>query len=290
MTRQHSSPKLSKLRSWLDRFASLIGREPQDKEELRTVLRSAEDRDVLSSEILGMIERILQVSDMQVREVMVPKSQMVVIEEGNTFDEVLPIVIHSGHSRFPVLDTMGKDVIGFLLAKDLLKYVFNEQDSFQLNTILRPAVFTSQNKRLDVLLREFRINRTHLAIVLDEYGNVAGLITIEDVLEQIVGEIEDEYDIGEEDGHIKPLDDGSCIVKATTTLKEFNHYFHTRFSNEKYESIGAMLIKDFGYVPKRGEITKIKTLRFKILHSDNRRIYLMEVKRLKQPRFRKKII
>jgi len=171
-----------------------------------------------------------------------------------------------------------------------LKHHFNEDQPFQLSHIIRPAVFTSQNKKLDVLLREFRINRNHLAIVLDEYGNVSGLVTIEDVLEQIVGEIEDEYDIGEEDGYIKPLDDGACIVKGATAIKDFNHYFHTRFNAQNYDTIGNLIIKYFDYVPQRGEITKLKDLRFKILHSDNRRIYLMEVKAIKKhSKFKKKI-
>jgi magnesium and cobalt transporter len=269
----------SKSRSWLGRLIRLLGKEPKNKEALMAILRNAENRHVLSSEMLGMIERILHVSDMQVREVMVPKTQMVIIEQDHTLKDILPIVIESGHSRFPVLDSTGKDVIGILLAKDLLKHHADDARPFNISMILRPSVFTSQSKRLDILLREFRINRNHLAIVLDEYGNVAGLITIEDVLEQIVGEIEDEYDIAEEDRHIKQLDDGSYIIKSATTIEEFNDYFHSHFRDDEFDTIGGIVLKGFGHVPKRGEHIKIQEFRFKILHSDNRRIYLMEVRK-----------
>lgn len=276
------SKKGNKHRSWLERLSTLLGREPQDREQLMEVLRDAGTRNVLSTEMLGMIERILQVSEMQVREVMIPKAQMVVVQKNSKLEELLPIVIESGHSRFPVLDPTGKDIIGMLLAKDLLKYCFNrEAVKFKISDILRPAMFTPQSKRLDILLREFRANRNHIAIVLDEYGHVAGLVTIEDVLEQIVGEIEDEYDIEEEDGHIKKLDDGSFIVKASTLIEEFNEYFNTDFSDEEFDTIGGIVLQAFGHLPGRGESIKIQQFRFKVLHSDNRRIYLLEVKLIK---------
>lgn len=266
-------------RSWIERLSALIGREPQNREQLREVLRDAEDRDVLSGDMLGMIERILQVSEMQVREVMVPKAKMVVVKKTNHLEELLPIVIDSGHSRFPVFNDTGEDIIGILLAKDLLQYYFKKEKShFNMDDILRPAMFTPQSKRLDILLREFRINRNHLAIVLDEYGHIAGLVTIEDVLEQIVGEIEDEYDIDEEDGQIKQLEDGTCIVKAATSVDEFNEYFHSTFSDEEFETIGGIVMHGFGHLPLRGETIKLENFRFKVLHSDNRRIYLLEVK------------
>ena len=271
-----------KERSWLERLISVLAREPQDTEQLKDILRDMEDRDVLSADILEMIERLLQVSDMQVREVMVPKAQMVVISQGSHFDKILPIVIESGHSRFPVVDKTGKEIVGILLAKDLLKYGYKHGIAdFKITDILRPANFTPQSKRLDVLLREFRVNRNHLAIVLDEYGNVAGLITIEDVLEQIVGEIEDEYDIDVEDGQIKRLDDGTYIVKAATPIDEFNEYFHSTYSDEEFDTIGGIALQAFGHLPKRGESVKIDHFRFKVLNCDNRRIYLLEVKPVK---------
>ena len=272
----HKSKKKSR---WLTRLNTILAGEPKNRDQLMDILRDAEDRDVLSAEMLGMIERILQVSEMQVREVMIPKVQMVVVEKDNTLEELLPIVINSGHSRFPVLDPMGKEIVGMLLAKDLLKYYFNrEKNVFNLSEIIRPAIFTPQSKRLDILLREFRVNRNHIAIVLDEYGHVAGLITIEDVLEQIVGEISDEYDIDEEDGHIKKIDDGTYIVKSITPIEEFNHYFAAKFSDGEFDTIGGIVLQAFGHLPKRGESIKINNFRFRVLHSDNRRIYLLEMK------------
>lgn len=272
--------EITKPRSWIERLSALLHREPKNKEELMDLLRDAEDRQLLSNEMLGMIERILQVSDMQVREVMIPKAQMVVIQKNGKLSDILPIVIESGHSRFPVVDTTGKDVLGILLAKDLLRYFFNEKE-FEITALLRPAMFTPQSKRLDILLREFRDNRNHLAIVLDEYSHVAGLVTIEDVLEQIVGEIDDEYDVDDEiEGTIKKVDD-AFIVKAATLIEEFNEYFHTHFSDEEFDTIGGVVLQAFGHLPKRGESIKMQDLRFKVLHSDNRRIYLLEVKLLK---------
>lgn len=271
-----------KSRSWLERITAILAREPQDREQLMEILRDAEDRDVLSEEMLGMIERILQVSEMQVREVMVPKAQMVVIEQALTLEDILPIVIESGHSRFPVVDPTGKEVKGILLAKDLLKYYFNKvAQPFNMSDVLRAAVFTPQSKRLDILLREFRVNRNHIAIVLDEYGNVAGLVTIEDVLEQIVGEIEDEYDIDEDDAYIKKHDEDTYIVKAQTPIEEFNEYFHSKFADEEFDTIGGIVLQTFGHLPKRGESLKQQNFKFKVLHSDNRRVYLLEVKPIK---------
>ncbi len=274
-----SEKTANKNRSWLERLIALLAREPQNREELMEILRDAENRDVVSAEILGMIERILQVSDMQVREIMVPKANMVVIEKDSSLEEILPLIVESGHSRFPVFDPISKDIVGILLAKDILKYGFNQSiDPFRMAQVIRPATFTSQSKRLDILLREFRVNRNHLAIVLDEYGHVAGLVTIEDVLEQIVGEIEDEYDIDEEGGQIKKLNDGAYIVKASTLIEEFNDYFNAHFSDEEFDTMGGIVLNAFGHLPNRGEIIKIQPFRFKVLHSDNRRIYLLEVK------------
>jgi magnesium and cobalt transporter len=271
-----------KSRSWLERLSALLAHEPKDRNQLMEVLRDAQDRDILSSEMLGMIERILQVSEMQVREVMVPKAQMIMIEKDSELEKILPVVIESGHSRFPVIDPSGKEVTGILLAKDLLKYYFQEEKKpFAIADVIRPCVFVPQSKRLDILLREFRVNRNHLAVVLDEYGHIAGLVTIEDVLEQIVGEIEDEYDIDEEDSHIKKLDDGTYIVKASTLIEEFNTYFHTNFNDDEFDTIGGIVLQGMGHLPKRGESIKIQQFRFKVLHSDNRRVYLLEVKILK---------
>jgi magnesium and cobalt transporter len=267
----------TKNRTWLERFTDLINREPKDKAQLTEILRDAEERHLLSAEMLSMIESVLQVSEMQVREIMIPRSQMVVIDSTCSLDVILPLVIESGHSRFPVTDSNSDDIVGILLAKDLLKYYFRkEATNFEMANILRPAVFVPQSKRLDILLREFRINRNHMAMVIDEYGHVAGLVTIEDVLEQIVGEIEDEYDIDEEE-YIKKHLDGIYTVKAATPIDDFNEYFNTTFSDEEFDTIGGLTLKGFGHLPKRGETIKIENFNFKVLHSDNRRIYLLEV-------------
>lgn len=262
---------------WWKRLKQWIAREPKNRDQLVEVLRDSEERDILSAEALSMVESILEVSDMHVRDVMVPRNQMVTIQEKSTVENILPIVIESAHSRFPVLDTTGEDVVGILLAKDLLPYFFNPKNlSFHLEHIVRPAVFVPESKRLDILLREFRVNRNHIAIVLDEYGHVAGLVTIEDVLEQIVGDIEDEYDIDEED-EIKKHADGFYVVKATLAIDDFNDYFGTDWSDEAFDTIGGLVLKALGHLPKRGETITIDHFRFKILHSDHRRILLLEV-------------
>jgi magnesium and cobalt transporter len=272
--------QIQKPRSWLERLSDLLSREPKDKEQLTEILRDAEERDLLSSEMLGMIESVLQVSEMHVREIMIPRSQMVAIESDSTLDALMPLIIESGHSRFPVMDVTNNDVIGIVLAKDLLAYCFRQENQpFELKKILRPVKFVPQSKRLDILLKEFRINRNHMAMVIDEYGHVAGLVTIEDVLEQIVGDIEDEYDIDEED-FIKKYTDDSYTVKATTPIDDFNEYFNTTFSDDEFDTIGGLVSKGFGHLPKRGEKLKIENYQFKVLHSDNRRIHLLEVKKL----------
>ncbi|MHB1949505.1 MAG: HlyC/CorC family transporter [Gammaproteobacteria bacterium] len=264
-------------KSWFERLSDMLIREPKDREQLMLVLRDAEERDILSAENLRMIESVLQVSEMQVRDIMIPASQMVVIEHDSKLETILPQVIESGHSRFPIMDDSGNDVIGILLAKDLLKYCFKKSEAeFTLTDVIRPAVFVPQSKRLDILLREFRVNRNHIAIVIDEYGSVAGLVTIEDVLEQIVGDIEDEYDI-DEDIAIKKHSDGSATVKASTKIEDFNEEFGVNFSDEEFDTIGGLVMQAFGYLPTRGETIKIDKFIFKILHSDNRRIYLLEV-------------
>jgi len=268
-------------RSWFERVSTWLIREPKDREQLMDVLRDAEERDLLSADHLSMMESILQVSDMQVREVMVPKSQMASVKDNQGFEELLPIVLESGHSRFPVLDHASEEVIGILLAKDLLKYAYtHERGPFNVRERMRPVVFVPQSKRLDVLLREFRVNRNHMALVIDEYGYVAGLVTIEDVLEQIVGDIEDEFDTVD-DGFIKKHEDGSYTLKAITPVEEFNSYFHAKLSQDEFDTIGGLVAKGFGHLPLRGEMLKLKNFEFKVLHADHRRLHLLEVKVIK---------
>jgi magnesium and cobalt transporter len=279
---EDTEEKPHKQRSWLERLSDLVSPEPKDKEQLMVILRDAEDRDLLSAEVLSMIESVLQVSEMHVREVMIPQSQMIAVKSDSTLETLLPIVIESAHSRFPVIDDSGNEVLGILLAKDLLKYFFNKvSQEFNIKEILRPAVFVPESKRLDILLKEFRVKRNHMAIVIDEYGHVSGLVTIEDVLEQIVGEIEDEYDIDEDD-YIKKHPDESYTVKAATPIDDFNEYFNTKFSDEEFDTIGGLVLQGFGHLPKRGESQVIENFQFKILHSDNRRIHLLEVKKFQQ--------
>lgn len=279
----HSSKSVTKPKNFIERISALLSREPQTREELMKILHDAEDREVISNDMLGMIERIIQVADMQTREVMVPKAQMVVIAEEATLEDILPIVIESGHSRFPVMDKSGNHILGILLAKDLLKFCFiKDKTHFNLKNLIRPAIFTPQSKRLDILLREFRINRNHIAVVLDEYSHLEGIVTIEDVLEQIVGEIEDEYDIDEQESQIKKHNSTTFVVKANTVIEEFNDYFKTNFRDDEFDTIGGLVLQAFGHLPKRGESVKFGDFRFKVLNADNRRIYLLEVKPLKK--------
>lgn len=275
-----------KRHSWLKRLLTTLRREPKNQDQLKTLLRRAKDQHVLSSEMLSMLERMLQISDIQVREVMVPKGQLVVVEKGQQLNELLPLIIESGHSRFPVIDTTRDHIIGILLAKDLLTYCFDKNPvTFEVTDMMRPANFTAQSKRLDILLHEFRLKHNHMAIVLDEYGHVAGLITIEDILEQVVGDIEDEYDIDDEEDQIKKMNDASYVIKAATTINEFNAYFKENISDEDVETIGGWVLKSFNHLPKRGESVKIGPWRFKVLNCDNRRIYLLEMRPIK---FKKK--
>jgi hemolysin (HlyC) family protein len=265
--------------SLLERLSALLMREPEDREQLVTLLHSAYERDLLDSDALSMIEGVLQVSELQVRDIMVPRPQMDVIDVNETPDRFIPHVIATAHSRFPVIDKDRDDVIGILLAKDLLRYYAGEEE-FKVRDMLRPAVFVPESKRLNVLLREFRANRNHMAIVVDEYGGVAGLVTIEDVLEQIVGDIEDEYDFDESEDNIVRESSGHWRVKAQTEVADFNRAFGTDFSDEDYDTVGGLIIDRFGRLPKRGESITIGGLRFQVLRADSRRLHALQVQRL----------
>lgn len=278
MENEHHEPEIKTQRSWLERLSKALLREPQDREQLVDLLRDAEQRDLLDSHSLAMIEGVLQVSEMRVSDIMIPRSQMVVVNSNDSPEEYLPIIIESAHSRFPVLGEDRDEVVGILLAKDLINYLWqNEAAKFQLRDILRPAIFVPESKRLDVLLQEFRINHNHLAIVVDEYGSIAGLVTIEDILEQIVGEIEDEYDVPE-DLNIKKHSDTTYIIKALTPIEDFNQFFNANLSMTEFDTIGGLVLKAFGHLPKRGENIAIDRYRFKVLHADNRRIRLLRLK------------
>jgi magnesium and cobalt transporter len=264
--------------SWLDRLGALIMREPEDREHLVELLRSAHGRNLLDGEALSMIEGALQVSEMKVRDVMIPRAQMDVIDINETPDQFIPSVMGTGHSRFPVIDRDRDHVIGILLAKDLLRYYAGEEE-FNVRQMLRPAVFVPESKRLNVLLHEFRKNRNHMAIVVDEYGGVAGLVTIEDVLEQIVGDIEDEYDFDELEDNVLREKGGRWRVKAQTEIADFNQVFGTSLPDDEYDTVGGLVIHRFGRLPKRGESMALDGLKLTVLRADSRRLYTVQVER-----------
>lgn len=269
-------------RTWFSRLAKLLHAEPKDRDELVEILREAYGNDLIDVDALGMLEGVLQVSEMQVRDIMIPRSQMTVLEREMSMQEVLPIVVDSAHSRYPVVGENRDEVIGILLAKDLLPYFqLGSEDKFNLRDILRAAVFIPESKRLNVLLKEFRASRNHIAIVVDEYGGVAGMVTIEDVLEQIVGEIEDEHDF-EDDIYIMEHTAEKATVKAITPIEDFNEHFATNFSDEEFDTIGGLIVNSLGHLPKRGEQTQLGGYDFKILRADARRVHLIQVKKLKQ--------
>ena len=231
----------------------------------------------MDSEALAIVEGAIQVADLQVRDIMVPRSQMISIKATQTPREFLPAIIDAAHSRYPVIGESHDDVLGVLLAKDLLPLILQENgDKFNIKDLLRPATFVPESKRLNVLLREFRANHNHMAIVIDEYGGVAGLVTIEDVLEQIVGDIEDEHDV-EEDSYIKPLPSGDFLIKALTPIENFNEFFDSDFSDDEFDTVGGLVMSAFGHLPKRNEITEIGPYRFRILNADSRRIHLIRL-------------
>ncbi|HEX6004955.1 MAG TPA: transporter associated domain-containing protein [Burkholderiales bacterium] len=263
-------------RSLLERLSALLMREPEDRDQLIELLHGAYEHDLLDADALAMIEGVLQVSEMQARDIMVPRSQMDVIDVNESPDQFIPMVIQTGHSRFPVIGENKDDVIGVLLAKDLLRYYAGEEE-FNVREMLRPVVFIPESKPLNVLLKEFRKNRNHMAIVVDEYGGVAGLVTIEDVLEQIVGDIEDEYDFEDVENNIVPEKGGQYRVKALTEIPDFNAAFGTQYSDEEFDTIGGLILKRFGRVPKRGEQISFDNLSFRVLRADSRRLHLLQV-------------
>ncbi|QKE64565.1 HlyC/CorC family transporter [Aquipseudomonas campi] len=264
-------------KSWLNKLTQAFAHEPRNRQELLEVLREAHQNKLLDSEALAIVEGAIQVADLQVRDIMVPRSQMVSIKAAQTPQEFLPAIIDSAHSRYPVIGESIDDVIGILLAKDLLPLILeNGSKPFNIKDLLRPATFVPESKRLNVLLREFRANHNHMAVVIDEYGGVAGLVTIEDVLEQIVGEIEDEHDV-EEDSYIKPLPSGDFLIKALTPIDNFNEAFDTEFPDDEFDTVGGLVMNAFGHLPKRNEVTEIGEYRFRVLNADSRRLHLLRL-------------
>ena len=264
--------------SLIERIGAWLAREPEDREELVELLRASYERNLIDADALAMIEGVLQVSEMQARDIMVPRAQMDVIDIKESPDQFIPMVIQTGHSRFPVIGENKDNVIGILLAKDLLHFYAGEEE-FNVRDMLRPAVFIPESKPLNVLLKEFRKNRNHIAIVVDEYGGVAGLVTIEDVIEQIVGDIEDEYDFDETEDNILADRSGRYRVKAITEIGDFNEHFKTTFSDEDYDTVGGLVVGRFGRLPKRGESIAIEGFTFQVLRADSRKIHSLLVEK-----------
>jgi magnesium and cobalt transporter len=263
--------------TWLERLSTLLLREPEDREQLIEVLNHAYERNLLDADALSMMEGVIQVSERPVREIMIPRAQMDVIDISLPPDEFLPYVIETAHSRFPVIDGAKDNIVGILLAKDLLRIYAGE--NFEVRDMLRPAVFVPESKRLNVLLREFRSNRNHIALVVDEYGGVSGMVTIEDVLEQIVGDIEDEYDFDEDEDNIIANGSAAWRVKAATEIADFNEATGSSFSDEECDTVGGLVVQAFGKLPRRGERVSLGGLEFTVLRGDSRRVHLLQAER-----------
>ena len=269
-------------RGWLERLSRIFGSEPQDREQLVTLLRDAKQRALLDSDALSMIEGVLQVSDLRVRDIMIPRAEMVSIRRDDPLERILQVAVESAHSRFPVTADDKAEVVGVLLAKDLLTFcVEDNRRGFNLRDLVRPAVFVPESKRLNVLLKEFRASRNHMAVVVDEYDNAAGLFTIEDVLEQIVGEIEDEHDY-DEGIEIFRRGRNEFSAKARTRIEDFNAYFGSDLPHDELDTIGGLVVNAFGHLPKHGESVQIGAFRFRVLRADSRRVHLLNIERLEQ--------
>lgn len=263
-------------RSWIDKFVNYFSDEPTDTSGLLELLRNAEQDKLLDADALSIIEGALQVSNMQVRDIMIPRSQLVTASARQSLSEIVDLVTEASHSRFPLVGDSTDNVMGILLAKDLLPLLANSSERFNIKDIIRPATFVPESKRLNILLREFRETRQHMAIVIDEYGSVSGAVTIEDVLEQIVGEIEDEHDV-DDDSYIKQFDDNHHIVKALTPLDEFNEYFSTDYPEQEVSTVGGLVLQQFGHIPERNECIIIASQEFTVLNADSRQIKLLKV-------------
>ncbi|SQH77985.1 putative protein involved in divalent ion export [Shewanella benthica] len=267
-------------KGWFEKISQLFQGEPQSRDDLVDVIHDAEQREVISEDTREMIKGVLEVSDLRVRDIMIPRAQIVALQIDNTVEELLSTVISSAHSRFPVVNEDKDHIEGILLAKDLLKYGFkNNDEPFTLGKVIRPAVVVPESKRVDVLLKEFRSQRYHMAIVVDEYGGVSGLVTIEDILEEIVGEIEDEFDHDSaEDTEIRKVGKQVYMIKALTPIEDFNDEFKTRFSDEEFDTVGGMVSHAFGHLPERNEKVVIDSIEFKVISADTRRLLQLRVK------------
>ena len=264
-------------KGWLERISNAFSSEPQNQKQLLDLLKNLQSHQLIGADELFMIEGVLQVSDMQVRDIMIPRGKMAVLDHSDSFATIIEKITASGHSRFPVIDDDKDDVVGILLAKDLLQLSLQQTDRFEFNDYIRPASFIPESKRLNVLLKEFRLNRSHMAMIVDEYGGVSGLVTIEDVLEQIVGKIDDEHDDEDDELDIHPHGANRYSVKALTPLNDFNQYFKTDFVNEGVETLGGYLLGHIGHLPERGESITLGQLTFKVVNADSRQVHLYQV-------------
>lgn len=267
--------KFEKSSHWVQWLKHILHFDPQNKEQLAEVLREAQIRQLIDAETLAMLEGALAFAELKVRDIMLPKKQMVCIEQKAQLADIIPIVAQSGHSRFPVMDEKNEEVVGILHAKDLLRYQNCRPEDFDLDDIVRRAPVVPESKRLDSLLHDFRSFRNHMAIVVDEYGSVLGFVTLEDIIEQIIGDIEDEFDIDEE-ANIKTHVSGHYIIKSHTPIKEFNAELHAHLDDKFYDTLGGIIMANFGYLPKPGETIVIERFEFKIISADARRIHLIE--------------
>lgn len=271
------SPLDPRPKSWIDKIAQVFSDEPTDTKSLLELIRNAEQDKVLDADALSIIEGALQVSSMQVRDIMIPRTQVVTVPADLALQEISELITKASHSRFPVIGENIDNIVGILLAKDLLPAMLNASNArFDIKDVVRPATFVPESKRLNVLLKEFRETRQHMAIVIDEYGSVGGVVTIEDVLEQIVGEIEDEHDV-DDDSYIKKFDEHHHIVKALTPIDEFNEYFGTQFSDQESATIGGLVLQRFGHIPERDETARIGPFTVTVLNADSRQIKLLKI-------------
>ena len=265
-------------KSWRGWLSDALSLEPSDRAELLALLADARDREIVDVEELNIIHGAIAVAEMQARDIMIPRAQLVTVKADARVGDFLPIVIDSRHSRFPVVGDDAEDVRGILHAKDLLPLVARSDHSgFDMKDYIRPVTVVPESKRLNVLLEEFKATRNHMAIVVDEYGHVAGAVTIEDVLEQIVGEIEDEYDI-DDDSFINAHDDGTFTVKATSSIDDFNEYFECSLGDDEFDTVGGLVLREFGHLPQRGESVAVGLFHFRVLNADSRRIRLLHLR------------
>ena len=276
----HQAPDQDE-RNWLDRLTHFLNGRPQSKSDLEGVLSLAASNEVIDEDARSIMEGALNVSDMQVRDIMIPRAQMVVIKAESDLGESLPQIIHAAHSRYPVVGDSTDDILGMLLAKDLLPLVLKSDSGISIKDLMRPVVKVPESKRLNVLLREFRQNRHHMAVVIDEYGGVAGLVTIEDVLEEIVGEIEDETDT-EEEQNIRRLSDTDYFVQALTPIEDFNAFFGCALSDDEFDTIGGLIINAFGHLPSRNETTTLGGFKINVVNADRRKLHSVRVTPIEQ--------